>query len=95
MVVDHNHMTKCNRENGRVWYARETLIKMTLEGTWTKVQVEGELTEEFDVQRGLRQGDVLSTILFNLALEKAVRQMPINPGGTIFNRGRPVVEIRP
>ena len=28
-------------------------IKMTLEGTWSKVRVEGELTEEFDVQREL------------------------------------------
>ena len=46
------------------------LIKKTLEGTRSKVRVEGELTEEFDVQRELRQEDMLSTILFTLALEK-------------------------
>jgi hypothetical protein len=28
--------------------------------------------EEFDIKEGLRQGDMLSTILFNLALEKVM-----------------------
>lgn len=40
----------------------------------------------FLVDKGLRQGDVLSTLLFFLALEKVIRQLPINPGGSILNR---------
>ena len=61
-------------------------MKMTLEGTHPrKVWVEGELTEEFDILSQFRQGDVLSTILFNLALEAVVKRMPVNPEGTIFN----------
>ena len=34
---------------------------------------------------------MLSTLLFNLALEKVVRQLPINPGGKILNRQVQVV----
>ena len=34
---------------------------------------------------------MLSALLFNLALEKVVRQLPINPGGTILNRQVKVV----
>jgi hypothetical protein len=37
---------------------------------------------------GLRQGDALSAILFNIVLEKAIRNIEINPNGMIFNRTR-------
>ena len=44
------------------------------------------IKNQFDIQRGIRQGDTLFTILFNIVLERAVRKMAINPGGTIYNR---------
>ena len=50
------------------------------------MRVEGKLTKESDVQRGLDKGDALSKILFNLAFKNLVRQMPVNPWGTIFSR---------
>jgi hypothetical protein len=37
---------------------------------------------------GLRQGDALSIILFNIVLEEVIRNIEINPNGTIFNRTR-------
>lgn len=59
---------------------------MTLTKTKGRGKVEGELSEEYDIKEGLRQGDMLSTILFNLALEK-VREVDIaNRGGTLFSR---------
>lgn len=40
----------------------------------------------FGTERGLRQGDALSTALFNIVPEKVIRKT--NPNGTIFNRMR-------
>jgi hypothetical protein len=51
-----------------------------------KVKVQSNLTEEFVINRGLRQGDALSKQLFNLILEKAIRNILINHGGSIYNR---------
>ena len=62
------------------------LVKMTLTNTVCKVKVQGQLSKAFKVNSGLRQGDVISTILFNLCLEKVIRKIEINPGGTILNR---------
>jgi hypothetical protein len=38
------------------------------------------------INRGLRQGDALSAQLFYLILEKAIRNIEINQGGSIYNR---------
>jgi len=40
------------------------------------------------VEKGLRQGDVLSTAPFNIVLEKVIGNIQTNPNGTIFNRTR-------
>jgi hypothetical protein len=56
-----------------------SLTEMTMKTTLCKVRMAQGTTKEFLVKRGLRQGDVLSELLFNLALEKVVRQLPINP----------------
>lgn len=44
------------------------------------------VSESFQTTNGLRQGDALACILFNIALEKAVKDSGINTAGTIFNR---------
>lgn len=63
------------------------LVQMTLRQTDCKVKIEGEISKGFEVNQGLRQGDVLSTLLFNIALEKVMRRVDeSNPGGTLFNR---------
>lgn len=63
------------------------LVQMTLTNTKCQVKIEGKLSKEFEVNQGLRQGDVLSTLLFNIVLERVMRRVEIdNPGGTLFNR---------
>jgi hypothetical protein len=62
------------------------LVCMTFLSTRARVKIQGQLTREFKVRRGLRQGDKLSTTLFNLCLEHVMRQIPLNLGGTIYRR---------
>ena len=50
------------------------LIKQTLTDTMAKVRFQGELSEEFEIKTGLRQGDGLSPLLFNILLEKIIRE---------------------
>jgi len=64
------------------------LVKMTLANTNSEVKIQGELSPSFETVIGLRQGDSLSTLLFNLCMEKIIRNVRINPGATIFNRTR-------
>ena len=60
------------------------LTKATLTDTKCKVMIRNTASDPFDIDSGVRQGDKVSTILFNLALEKVARAMSINWEGTIF-----------
>lgn len=48
--------------------------------------VNGELSEEFLSGKGLWQGDALVFLLFNLVLEKAIREPGLQVNGNIFTR---------
>lgn len=62
------------------------LIKMTLQNTSNRVKCNGRTSDSFEVRQGLRQGDPLSTSLFDLALESIIRDSGINRKGILFNR---------
>jgi len=62
------------------------LIGMTLRNTTGRVKVQNIMTEEFAINIGLRQRDALSTQLFNVVLEKVMRHIKINRGGSIYTR---------
>jgi hypothetical protein len=42
--------------------------------TYSTVRIVKNLSDKFTVQNGLKQGDALSSLLFNFALEYAVRR---------------------
>lgn len=62
------------------------LTKMTLAKSQGKVAIQGELSEHFEIGIGLREGDDLSTILFNFVLEGFYRRINIRARGTIYDR---------
>jgi hypothetical protein len=43
-------------------------------------------TEAFGIERDLRQGNALSTTLFNIVLKKVIKNIQTKPSGIIFNR---------
>jgi hypothetical protein len=54
------------------------LIKMCLNETYSKVRIGTHLCDNFSIQNGLKQGDALSPLLFNFALEDAIRKVQEN-----------------
>ncbi|XP_055714419.1 uncharacterized protein LOC129808671 [Phlebotomus papatasi] len=62
------------------------LTRMTMTDVRSKVKANGSLSREFCVNNGLRQGDGLSCVLFNLALDKAIRDSGVSMRGVILNK---------
>lgn len=54
------------------------LVEMTLNDSQAKVIIHGNETNAFYINGGVRQGDALSALLFNLTLEKIIRNIDVS-----------------
>jgi hypothetical protein len=60
------------------------LVKLTMENSQYRIKLQSELSKLLNTITGLSQGDSLACLLFNIALEKVIRDSDIHTRGTIF-----------
>ena len=54
------------------------VIKMCLSETCSRVQVDKHLSGVFPIKNGVKRGSALLPLLFNFALENAIRRVQVN-----------------
>jgi hypothetical protein len=62
------------------------LTKATLVIVMYYIKIQNDCSESFETRQGLRQGDVLSTLLFNVVLEVILRRANLQTIGKIYNK---------
>uniref|UniRef100_A0A8D0CI05 Reverse transcriptase domain-containing protein n=1 Tax=Scleropages formosus TaxID=113540 RepID=A0A8D0CI05_SCLFO len=70
------------------------MLQALYNGSTSSVRVRNELSEEFPIQTGVRQGDVASPLLFNIVIDAIMRKAFEGRWGVQYNWKRIVNDIR-
>jgi hypothetical protein len=62
-----------------------------MEGAKACVKIQNDLTDHFEVKRGLKQGDELAPLLFNIVLEYAIRQLSVDGNSSLIYKSGQIV----
>jgi hypothetical protein len=61
------------------------IIKMCLTEMYSRVRAGKNLSDRFPIRNGLKQGDVLSPLIFNFTLQHAIRRVKVIQDGLKLN----------
>jgi len=68
------------------------MVKSCMQNSRCKIKFNSVISDEFTVTTGVRQGDALSPVLFNLALESVVREVLKNElQGLNIGQGKQII----
>jgi hypothetical protein len=67
------------------------LVSATMEGAKSCVKIQNDLTDHFEVKRGLKQGDGLAPVLFNIVLEYDIRQLSVDVNASLIYQAGQIV----
>jgi sorting nexin-29 len=67
------------------------LTKITMKTVQCSVKIQNDISEQFETNKGLKQGNALARLLFNVVLEKVMRDAGILNSGTIHNKSTQVL----
>jgi len=62
------------------------LCRIVYNEIYAKVKIGKHLSSDFKVNKGLRQGDAIAPLLFNVVLEIAIKGSKVDTRGTIFDK---------
>jgi len=68
------------------------LIEMCLNETYSRVRVQKHLCDTFPNRNGLKQGDVLSPLLLNFAVQYAISKVQVHHDGLKLNGTHQLLE---
>ena len=70
-----------------------TLLQTAFNGSTSQVRIRNELSEEFTIQTGVRQGDVVSPLLFNIIVDAIMRKALQGRQGVQYDEDYSVTDL--